>query len=551
MKRRYILTSTIIVAFALLWGSCTRDYIEPNPIINSNGFMVKLDSRAPMSSLSAEALVADMRVLAFGKGGSTPFSHEVPVLSRSDNTLRSNMRTGDWELVLVSAQGATLTTPTVPQSMTTQKMYEYTPSTDAQGYLNHPGAAEIFTRRIDNLETILADGNYAASTAISRNVAMVKVVFSKTPGIDLAGEHTIELGDVPSAISWAGGLLPNRNTPTLLGTPLKRKFTFTADSEDPTMSTSNEAIFIIPAHRGSDFWNADGLSINYNATDTTTQKLTVSVNIKLNGGTDFISKKEIPVVARCNGILVAELRINKTDIDITTTIKSWNTENVNGNLMASYLNVERINGEVFGRFPTRLHFWTNQPLNSIYITPEALDATEGGNVPITDINTVFADLAGLDAVNLSCRASAAGGYEGYFDLLALGGDPVGVKNYKIYLKAGLLKREFNITTHGFKFVSSDAPMVVDRSGLAKDGKSLFSFTFENPGNASFKLGLFSGSTLLTQSAYDNKLTNQLDFVFASINNISLLPRTLDVKFFVGGRWHEVMSVQQEFQINRK
>lgn len=69
----------------------------------------------------------------------------------SGNTLRSNMRTGNWELVLVSAQGATLTSPTVGQSMTTREMYEYTPSIDADGYLNHAGAAEIFTRRIDNL----------------------------------------------------------------------------------------------------------------------------------------------------------------------------------------------------------------------------------------------------------------------------------------------------------------------------------------------------------------------------------------------------------------
>lgn len=532
------------MTLSLFLISCTRDYIEPNPIPINGGFVLKLDSRAPTSSRTAEELVSDMRVMAFTKGGSAPFSHEVSVLFRSGNILRSNMRTGNWDLVLVSAQGATLASPTMGQSIAAQKMYEYTPTTDAQGYLSHQGATEIFTRRIDNLETIVADGNHTASTAISRNVAMIKVVFDKTPDIDLSGEHIVELGSVPSTISWAGGLLPSKDSPKLLSAPLKRKFTFTADASDPTMSASDTAIFIIPAHRGSDFWAADGLSINPATVDTTTQKLTVSVNLKLGGGTNFISTKEIPIVARCNGIMVAKLKINKTDVNIETSLKPWDTESINGDLMASYLNVERINAEVFGKFPTRLHFWTNQPLNSIYVTSEGVDATGGGNTPVADINTVFTELAGVGATNIACTPSPAGGCEGYIDLIAFGGDPVGVKTHKIYLKTGTIKRELNITTHGIKFVSDDAPIAVDKNGLSKDGHSLFSFTCTNPGAANFKLGLFSGTILLTQSNYNDDITNQLDFTKAAVNNIDILPRNLEIKFFAGGRWYPVKSVQQ-------
>lgn len=544
MKSKYIITNIAAVTLSLLLPSCTRDYIEPDPISNNGGFVLKLDNHSPMSALTADALISDMRVMAFGKGGSTPFSHEVPVLSRSGNTLRSNMRTGDWELVLVSDQGATLTPPAIGQPMTAQKMYEYTPSTDAQGYLSHQGATEIFTRRIENLATIVADGNHTASTAISRNVALIKVVFDQTPGIDLAGEHTIELGNVPSTISWAGGLLPSKDSPTRLSAPLKRKFTFTADVSDPTMSASDTAIFIIPAHRGIDFWSGDGLSLNPAAVDTTTLKLTVSVNLELDGGSKFISTKEIPIVARCNGVMVAKLKINKTDVDIETSIKPWDTENINGDLTAPYLNVERINAEVFGKYPTTLHFWTNQPLNSIYVTSDGVDVTGGGYTAIADINTVFAELAGVGAANITCIPSPAGGYEGYIDLIAFGGDPVGVKKHKIYLKAGAVKRELNITTHGIKFVSDDAPVAVDKNGLSKDGNSLFTFTCTNPGAVNFKLGLFAGTTLLTQSNYNDELTNQLDFRQAAVTDLALLPRDLEIKFFAGGRWYLVKTVQQ-------
>lgn len=524
-------------------SSCTKNYMEPNPITTKGEFVLKLDNRAPLSSVSAEELVADMRIMAFSKGGSSLYSHEVPVLSRTGSTIRSNMRTGDWELVLISAKGTTPTLPTVGQSMTAQKMYEYTPSRDDNGYLNDNGATELFTRRIDDLETIIVDGDHTKSTAISRNVAMIKIYFDKTPGIDLLAEHTVELSNVPSTISWAGTLLPDKNNPTIVATPLKRKLTFTADATDPTLSASNEVLFIIPAHRGSDFWNSDGLSINMNSRDTTTKKLTVSVNLKLSSGAEFVATKDIPIVARCNGILNTTLRIDKTDVEIETNVKPWGTESVNGDLETPYLNVERLDAEVFGNFPTVLHFWTNQPLNSIYVTHDAVDVTND-HIAVSDINTVFSELAGVGATNIHCTESAGGGYEGYITLLSFDKDPVDLKKHKIYLKAGIIKRELNITTHGIKFISDDAPMAVDKSGISKDGKSLFTFTFTNPGNANFKLGLFSGTTLITQSDYDNALTNRLDFTNAAVSNIDILPRNLDVKFFAGGHWYPVITIQQ-------
>lgn len=527
----------------LLGGACTRDYVESEPIQTKGGFVLKLDSRGPMSATSGEELISDMRVMAFSKGGSVPFSHEVPVLTRTGNTLRSNMRTGDWELVLASAQGAALTSPTIAQPMAEQKMYEYIPSKDADGYLDHAGAAELFTRRMDNIETIVADGIHTASTALSRNVAMVKVSFDKTPGIDLVGVHTVELGNVPSTISWAGGLLPNKDNPAVLA-PLKRKLKFTPDTAEPSLSASDEVVFIIPAHRGRDFWSADGLSVHSNPTDTTTRKLTISVRLKLSSGTEFVSTKEIPVVARCNGILHAQLKINKTDVDIHTSVKPWDTETVDGDLQMPYLNVERIEAEVFGKFPTRLHFWTNQPLHSIYVAREGAEVTGGSYTPIADINSVFTELAGVDATNLGCIPSAAGGLEGYFDLSLVGGDPVGVQIYKIYLKAGAIKREFTITVYELKSTSDDAPLMVDKNGLSMDNKGVFTFTFKNPGRANFKLGLFSGSTLLTQSDYNHELTNQLDFTQAAVTNEALLPRLLEVKLFVGGRWYPVKDIQQ-------
>lgn len=376
---------------------------------------------------------------------------------------------------------------------------------------------------------------------------MIKISFDKTPGIDLSGVHTVELGNVPSTISWAGELLPNKDNPTVLA-PLKRKLIFTADNIDPTLSESNEVFFIIPAHRCSDFWSADGLSMNLNPIDTTTKKLTISVNLKLIGGTEFISIKEIPIVARCNGILHATLKIDKTDVNIKTSVKPWDTESVNGDLENPYLNVERINAEVFGKFSTRRHFWTNQPLNSIYVTSEGLDVTSGNNIPVSDINTVFTELAGVGATNPVCTPSLAGGYEGYLDISVFGGDPVDVKKHKIYLKAGTIKRELNITTHGIKLVSDDVPPVVDKDGLSINNQSLFTFTFTNPGNASFKLGLFFGSTLLTKSEYDNALTKSLDFKESAVTNTDILPRLLEVKFFAGGRWYPVKSVQQNLML---
>lgn len=64
---------------------------------------------------------------------------------------------------------------------------------------------------------------------------------------------------------------------------------------------------IIPAHRGSDFWNADG-TMNDKPADILEHKMKISLTYTDKWGAEqTIEAKEVPEVPRCNGRIVYNL----------------------------------------------------------------------------------------------------------------------------------------------------------------------------------------------------------------------------------------------------
>ena len=85
---------------------------------------------------------------------------------------------------------------------------------------------------------------------------------------------------------------------------------------------------IIPAHRGNDFWNADG-TMNDNPTDILEHKMKISLTYTDRWGKEqIIEAKAVPEVPRCNGRIVYNLIPvpKSTDVVIVTELLPWNVE---------------------------------------------------------------------------------------------------------------------------------------------------------------------------------------------------------------------------------
>jgi len=398
-----------------------------------------------------EAILDNMSLFCFSQGSSpvsgdggswnSEFSHQLLGVTRTNMTLHTNYaRTGFWDLVMVSGVGATFTPPVSNRKSSEALMYTYDPGVvQADGSRNK--AHEIWHRML-RLPEITVNGNAQKSCGITRNMAMVKVVFDRAVDIDTAptAEHKFELHDVPDKISWAGTLLRTVSSgvyetsltdPDVLAAPLTGKFTFTDNSSvEPGTYKSDTLYFIVPAHRETDFW-ADNTTSNTNVQDTLEHRMSVSVSFDKASGGKFKKTAEIDRAYRCNGILVVRLRMKDVNLELNTSVTPWEADQlIPGDFGAPYLNVSDVETTVYDGAASRIYFWSNQPDEEVYVLKE-------GN-GISDVNTVFDRIAGPTAVN---RYYDPASQSGYIDIANF---DMATSDAKIYLKAGGLQREITV-----------------------------------------------------------------------------------------------------------
>lgn len=339
----------IVVAVILLTIGCSQDYLEPEQTAvaegGSRGILALNFASGGIRTTNTDNIISRLQLYAFHRGGSSDgfFSHEIPGLTYSDNTLKGYIRTGDWYMNMVSAQQvsagetsafhtnrpAQIVKPVFGSDMSLLPMYVYEPQSGEDG--NSTCAHEIWFQKL-SLPTISSVGTHTVETSIARNVSQLNIIVRKehatsdpsSPWYINPNSIVIEVSGVPSTLSWEGKVLPSKEHPTTCSVRINQpSSTEYNETEGLTVRYDN---LIIPAHRGDDFWNPDGKTMNPSPTDILEQKLTIKLSFSYKNGIEFTSSKEIPLVPICNGRLNITLLPSDMGMDMTVERLPWNVE---------------------------------------------------------------------------------------------------------------------------------------------------------------------------------------------------------------------------------
>ena len=328
---RSLLGACLVSVF--MFFSCARENTDPlTPGGNGGGGNnLSLDTRTVPIAVANNA-----RVYMFTGGTSNTlgnYNHQILNITRSANDLRMIARAGTWDIALLSAETASdlnnVIAPTAGTAGGSQKMFELAPSGG-----NLPSAPDLLTAYIDE-QVIIADADNTASTSFAHNMAKVQLTIVDAKGlVTTANAHTISLGNVPTTLAWDGKLYPSKTNPTVSTT--KMTGSVTVSNVAGGLQESSMLTFLVPAHRGTDFLAA-------NPIDTTTSKLTVSVNLPLSGGGSYLkSDVVIPKVPRAGQILNVRLLI-QGELTIESNILDWTNVDTNAGLSNTTLQVSKTN----------------------------------------------------------------------------------------------------------------------------------------------------------------------------------------------------------------
>lgn len=296
-----------VLAFSLLlsYSSCSNEEVIADNEIVKNGIQLR-------GAGVSENIRQYSELYAFnGQSPNLDYFNHMPLnIERTSEYLKMDMLVGKWNFVLVGCNEmdirSLLKAPQFTFAKSDMPMWVTQPS---GGLL--PDVPEIRTALIDGV-TIVKDQSHEATAVLDRNVAKVRLVLKDGVGFKLGGGHTFSLINVPTSLSWSGGLYPNKTNPTTTSSPMTKAATF-HESEDQAGHQQSDTIdFIIPAHKS--------LSVG----DISTHKISVGVKLITAGGTDYINEVEIPIVPQDNKILEISL-IAKGGIEVKVDVKDWAT----------------------------------------------------------------------------------------------------------------------------------------------------------------------------------------------------------------------------------
>ncbi len=310
------------VAFLL---SCSRN--DSGATTPPDGNSLRFDMALPASAVN------NSQVYVFQGTGANQgqFYHKVMNITRGTDFLSMAVPVGTWDIGLVTSTDpdaiSRILHPTVGVDRDQQKMWE---TTTQGGFL--PSSPELLTARVDG-QAILANQTHNASTSFARNVAMIKVVVKEAKGFKTTGDHMVYLGNVPTSLNWSGGLYPSKTAPEVSSAKMKGILHF---SDIGALQKSDTAVFIVPAHKGSDF-------LLDSPTDTTTNKLTLSVDFLSAAGANYVKNDvTIPLVPQANKIMVVNLFV-KGSLQVETTILDWVDSDHPSDISQTSLQVSKTN----------------------------------------------------------------------------------------------------------------------------------------------------------------------------------------------------------------
>ncbi|MDR2413534.1 MAG: hypothetical protein LBD64_00920 [Odoribacteraceae bacterium] len=304
----------VVLVLGLAGVSCKEKTIEDGATPHN------LTLRMGYNTPSGAAIIPTVRLFSFHKQNAY-FSEEILNLKRTSTSLSARVRVGDWHIAMIAPPAATsFLQPVGGKSMAETPLYRYEPTVDPLTGKSS-AAAEIFLAHEPVVILPDPDKLTSLSTRLDRNLAMIEVILDRiTANFNKAAtDHEITLHHVPSTISYTGALLPDRHAPDTLpdGRYPRARVTLKDHPAAKGYLQSDTVRFIVPAHRGRDFFSVV-------ATDTTTLKMLLRVNLERTGGSRFIRSEEIPLVARCNRVLRVRVNIND-GIACTAEILPWET----------------------------------------------------------------------------------------------------------------------------------------------------------------------------------------------------------------------------------
>lgn len=314
-----------------------------------DGEIVDLDENSESLTFNmfpmTRAQMQNTQVYMFRGGAwSLPFDYRVPGFTSIEEnageaTFTMLAKVGPWYPVLVHAEQADLARLVQPHygdRMGEAILWHNEPGTD--GFL--PQTPEIMTSHVDLVE-VLENAESHATGELVRNVARVRVKIVDTYGMVLNPneQHYIRLDGVPTTLRWDGGLWPSPQTPAvgMMGVPVEI-FNPGEDPESPgnPIQTSSTAEFIIPAHKGYDWFSTSPV-------DITEQRLMLHVDFVTADGMAATKSAEIDIVPMMNTTLDISVILIPLEKDLTVTaeILPWEEEYIDTDLGPTVIEVDK------------------------------------------------------------------------------------------------------------------------------------------------------------------------------------------------------------------
>lgn len=247
-------------------------------------------------------------------------------LSPDGNVITVEMDPGIWDFALVSSADGDISAVMEPTGSTMTDGIMYEMSVNGQ-YLN--AMPELLYGSLTEVD--MQETDVEGEVTLVRNVARVDVILQYEDfDTDLFTQYPdlcfFELWDVPITLKWDGGLYPDKDQPDVATVPLHQTISFDAANG----LTADTVRFIVPAHRGEDFAEADPQDIT-----TSLLKLKASLPHPDNPGESFFAEVngseliEIPVAPKMNWILEVNFifhgPLQTAKLDVQVTVKEWDT----------------------------------------------------------------------------------------------------------------------------------------------------------------------------------------------------------------------------------
>jgi hypothetical protein len=338
MKGNFLVMAAAVAAVVGGVSACREDQRLEGGGAASN---LVVESASGASVTRSGSGLSTARVFGFlpGAPAGRLFQWEVLNVARTATRLSANVREGDWQFVIVAPPaGVPLELPRAGATAGSTPAYVYRPTVDAGG--RSADAAEILLAEAP--ARVVSGRSTSIATRLERNVALVEVLVARATGnfskaADAA--HRVELHGVPSTISYAGGLLPDRVAPDTVAGGVAGRLSLVDSPSDKGFLRSDTLRFVIPAHRGGDFEDA-------RPADTTTLRMALRVDMERAGGGRFVKSVEIPVTAKCNKVLRVRLKVSD-GVAVSTSVLPWvgaEARDTVGESLAGWLYVKRGEG---------------------------------------------------------------------------------------------------------------------------------------------------------------------------------------------------------------